>query len=99
MMPSKDKREFGKWWIWVLALIVITGAVGFGMRFAGVAGDRIIFENSYQKAAADADRTATLEAELAQINALLRSNTLTEIERADLEAQRAAITVQLERQN
>lgn len=98
-MIEQEKRYFAGWWLWVLLLIVITCAVGFGLRFTGVVGERIIFENSYQKHSADQAKKNTLEAELAGINSRLRSGGLNETQRADLEAQKRAIEFQLNRMN
>lgn len=98
-MIEKEKKYFAGWWLWVLLLIVITSVVGFGLRFTGVVGERIIFENSYQKDAADNAKRDMLEAELVGINARLRSGVLNETQRADLEANKAAVQFQLNKGN
>lgn len=94
-MIDQEKREFGKWWLWVLLLVMITAIAGFALRGAGVFGGRIIFENSYQKHSADNARRSALEAELVGINTRLQSGDLTETQRSDLKAQRAAVQFQL----
>ena len=91
---DKDKKEFGKWWVWVLMLVVLTVVVGAGLRFAGVFGERKVFENSYQYKAARRSEIATYEAQLAEIARKMTSN-LDEETRANYEAQAAAIRIQL----
>lgn len=96
-MIDKDKREFGGWWLWIVFLMLLSVAAFFGLRMAGVFGERIVFENSYQKAASDDDKMRNLRAELASINAQLRRSDLTQQERSSLEAQKAGIEFQLAR--
>ena len=98
-MIDTEKRAFGKWWIWVLALIIISvvalGALRAGGLVFWTAVEREVFEQSYQKTAADTARFNTLNAELVQAEALLRSGTLTETQEADARAQIAGIRAQL----
>lgn len=96
-----EKKAFGKWWIWVLLLVIVSilalGATGFLTRFGSTVAERVIFENSFQRNAAEAERIQQLEAELVGINARLRGGDLSETQRNDLEAQRAAVEFQLNR--
>lgn len=95
-MINSEKREFGGWWLWILLLIIITSFSFFGLRYFGVVGERIIFENSYQKDAAENAKRNMLEAELAGINSRLSSSSsLTEIELDDLKSQKRAVQYQL----
>lgn len=98
-MVDNEKRNFAKWWLWVLMLIAITVVCGFGLRAAGVFGERIVFENSYQKYSSDKARRSALEAELAGIDARLSSGGLTDVQRNDLQAQRAGVEFQLNKGN
>lgn len=98
-MIDQDKKWFGGWWLWILLLIIVTSVAGFGLRYAGIFGERIIFENSYQKHSADDARQSGLEAELVGITARLRAGGLTQSQQADLEAQKASVTYQLNRSN
>lgn len=93
-MIEKEKQYFAGWWIWILLLIFLTGMTIFGLRYFGVVGERIIFDNSYQKFSSENAKRDTLEAELAGINARL-SGSLTETQREDLMAQKRAVTFQL----
>lgn len=96
-MIDKEKREFGGWWIYILLLLLISAAAFWGLRAAGVFGERVVFENSYQKAASDSDKIRGLRAELEGINAQLRRTDLTQSQRADLQAKKAGIQYQLNR--
>lgn len=93
-MIEQEKRYFAGWWIWILLLVFLTGVAGFGLRYFGVVGERIIFENSYQKSASENAKRDSLEAELVGINSRL-SGSLTETQREDLMAQKRAVTFQL----
>lgn len=97
-MIDTEKRAFGAWWLWVLLLVIVTGVVAMGLRVAGVATERVIFENSYQKSAGDTARLNTMRAELVAIEARLRSGNLDEVQRSDLEAQAAGVRFQLNSQ-
>ena len=94
-----EKLEFGGWWIWILALLIISVIAMMGLRAAGMIGgvwlERKVFEQSYQKQAGDAERLATFQAQLAEINARL-SGELDVATRQSLLAQRAALNVQIQ---
>lgn len=94
-----EKKEFAGWWLWVLLLVIVSiGALsitGFGSRFLSVTADRVIFENSYQKSAADKAKQSALQSQLSEIEARLRSSNLTDEMRVDLEAQASGMRVQL----
>lgn len=92
---EEDKKYFASWWIWILAFIILTSAVGFGLKYAGVIGERVIFENSFQYKEARKTEISTFKATLAEIERKLASN-LDENTRANLEAQAAAIRIQLQ---
>lgn len=94
-MIDSEKRAFGGWWLWILLLIVVTVVVFFGLRFTGVVGERIIFEQSFQRQATEDARRDALRAELTAIETRLRSGELSDTQRADLEAQAAGVRYQL----
>lgn len=83
--------------MWVLFLIIITGAVFTFMRFGSVAAERVIFENSYQKQAGDKKQMATWQAQLAKINSELNSGVWADNPKAmsSLKAQKAMLEVQI----
>lgn len=97
-MVNEEKREFGAWWIWVLLLVVIsigvltlTGAAG---KIFGTAVEREVFEQSYQYTAGQKAKIAEFSAQLAEIDRQL-AGSLDENTRQNLEAQAAAIRIQL----
>lgn len=95
---EKEKKYFAGWWMWVFALLVLTGIVIFGLKSVGLIGrtivERKVFENSFQYSEARKTEIATFEAQLAEIDRKLVSN-LDENTRANLEAQAAAIRIHL----
>ncbi len=95
-----EKKEFGKWWIWILLLIIVSisalSVTGYMGKWFGVTMEREIFESSYQKTAADSAKAKAYKAQLAQINVKLNSDTLDSSTRTNLEAQKAMIEVQLQ---
>ena len=92
---DEEKKDFAKWWLWVLLLIAITAIAFGGLKIAGVIGERIVFEQSFQYKEARKTEIATFEAQLAEINRQLASTTLDENVRVNLEAQAASIRIQL----
>lgn len=97
---DEDKKAFGGWFVWLLALfvlaIVVFGIVGAGGKIFSTAVEREVFEQSYQRSAAEEARYNTMKAELTGVETRLRSGgNLTEVQRSDLEAQAAALRVQI----
>lgn len=96
---EKEKKEFGKWWMWVLALTVVTVLIFTAMSYAGIFGktviERKVFENSYQYHAGQEARMNILEAQLEEINRQLTNTELDQTSRTDLESKAAAIRIQL----
>lgn len=97
---DSEKKEFARWWLWVLLLVVLSALVFGGLHYAGVLGhtvvEREVFENSYQRSAGTKQQIATFEAELARLRARLNNPNLSEGTRAEIEAQIAAIEIQLD---
>lgn len=98
-MIDKEKRDFGKWWVWVLFLTVISALTFFTLSAVGLIGQtaiqREVFEQSYQRSAAEDAKLATFKAERIAIQAQLRRSDLGPSLRADYEAQLAAINFQI----
>lgn len=92
---EQGKKYFAGWWFWVLLLVVATTFVFGGLRIAGVIGERVIFEQSFQYKEARKTEIATFEAQLAEIDRKLSYASLDENVRVNLEAQAAAIRIQL----
>ncbi len=95
---EKEKKYVAGWWLWILLLVVVSfmvlGTLNMFGLFGRTVGERIIFENSYQKHSADKAKRNRLEAELMGIDSRLRGN-VSETIRANLEAQRSAVLFQL----
>ena len=94
---ESEKKYFGGWWIWVLFLSIITGAVLTGLNYAGIIGttvvERVVFENSYQKHAADKTAISTYQAQLAVLRGRLGNPNLDAGARAEINAQIDSITI------
>lgn len=93
------RSELGRWWIYVLALVVVSMPVLAVLNYAGVIGDtvveRVVFENSFQYSEARKSEIATYSAQLAEIDAQLANPSLDDQTRNALMAQRSAINVRL----
>lgn len=94
-----ERREFGKWWMWVLGLVVLSGLILTLLGYAGVftqtVVERKVFEESFQYSEARKSEIATYEAQLAEINSQLADPALDENTRRSLTAQKSAISVRL----
>lgn len=84
-------KMFGIWAGILIALVLLA----FVLNFAGVLGERIIFENSFQYQEARKSAITTYEAELEQIRVQLMRTDLDDNTRANLQAQEASIRVLL----
>ncbi len=98
-MFDSEKRDVGKWWMFIMLLLVVSGVILGGIRFLGLYGgtvaERVIFENSYQYSEARKREIATYEATLAELRAQLARPNLTPSTRAQIEVQMSAVTIQL----
>lgn len=99
-MIDKDKRYLGGWWVWVTGLILLSVTVFWVANAVGLIGQtavqREVFERSYQRQAGDAAKLSTFEAERAAIQSQLRRSDISPAQRADYEAQLAAINIQIQ---
>lgn len=89
---DREKKEFGKWFMWILCLLVVAIIVFGGLNFLGVFSERIVFKNSFQYKEARNTAIVTYQAQLAEINRLL-SGTMPQQTRNDLEAQAASLRI------
>ena len=92
---EQGKKYFAGWWFWVLLLLVITAIIFGGLRLAGVIGERVVFEQSFQYKEARKTEIATFEAQLAELERNLMSTSLDETTRTNFKAQASAIRIQL----
>ncbi len=80
-------------------LVIFLSVLGFGLNSVGLIGrtavEREVFEQSYQRSAAQEARFNTMNAELTAVQARLAAGSLTDVQRADLQAQAAALTIQI----
>jgi len=99
----QERKEFRLWGLstlWLTALFfIVLGVIVFALNSAGVIGrtivERAVFEQSYQRSAAEEARLNTFTAELAGIEARLGAGNLTDVQRDDLSAQAAALRIQI----
>ena len=92
-----EKKELGKWWVWILLLVVFTiivlSVIGYFGKVTSTVIERKVFEESYQKQAGDSQRLRTYKAQLAEINSKLH---LADINtKQSLEAQASMLRVQI----
>lgn len=95
MKMDQDKIEVGRWWVWVTVLIAFSVIVFGILNFAGVIGERFIFENSFQYQESRNTAITTYESQLAELEGDLRKPNLTPAEIAGIESQIKAITIRL----
>lgn len=97
MIPTKGAVL--KWWMFGLALVVLSAIVLGGLSAAGVIFqtevERRTFERSYQKKAGDKQKISIWESQLAEINSQLADPKLDPAIAQNLKAQRAALRVRL----
>ena len=94
-MVDEEKRELGKWWLWVLGLVAITiivlSTMGYMGKLTGTFVERKVFEQSYQRSEGLRSQLLTWEAQLASINSQLVSKP----NNVNLQAQKAMLEVQI----
>ena len=96
---DSEKKDFGKWWIWILLLTIVSIVAFTGLNYVGLIGgtivERKVFENSFQYSEARKMEIATFEAQLTEIEHKLSSDSIDSETRENLEAQAAGIRIQL----
>ncbi len=94
---TEEKRELGKWWIWILGLLILSilvlNALGMLSKFGSVFVEKKVFEQSYQRSEGLKSRIATYEAQLASINSQLL--TATADTKNQLLSQKAMLEIQI----
>ena len=97
---NTDRKEFGKWWLWVLILVVLAVIVFSGLRYAGIVTgtvvEREVFEQSYQRTEGLKQQIATWEAQIAELEGKLLNPKLDEDTKTNINAQISAIRVRLD---
>lgn len=92
-------REWLKLLFGIAGILTFFAIVFFILNSAGLIGqtvvEREVFKRSYQYKEARTSAIATMEAQLAEIEVRLMSDSLPESTRAELEAQRSFINIQL----
>ena len=98
-MIDSEKRDLGKWWVWILGLVLFSIIALSVLRYVGILGQTIIerevFEQSYQKQAGDNQRNKAYRAQLAEINSRLLNPNLDVDLRNQLESQKAMLNIQI----
>lgn len=67
-------KVYSKGMGYVVLTILILSIVGGGLRFAGVFGERVVFENSFQYKEGAKQRAAVLEAQILQLDVDIYNN-------------------------
>lgn len=67
-------KDYSKGMGYLILTIVVLAIVGGGLRFAGVFGERIVFENSFQYKEGMRQRANVLEAQIAEIEINIMRN-------------------------
>jgi len=92
-----EKKYLGGWWVWVLCLLVGTSIIFASLSYVGIIGktivERKVFEQSYQKKAADEDALSIYDAQIVILRRRLRAEDLTRPERNEIQAQIDSITI------
>lgn len=98
-VKDEEKKEFGRWWMWLILLIAGAGIVftllGYAGKVGGTIVERKVFENSYQRSESLKSREAAYEAQLAQIDSRLAYCDPESDLYAELSAQKAMLQVQI----
>lgn len=85
-------KEYSKIMGYVVLTVLILALVGGGLRIAGVFGERVVFENSFQYKKGMESRALVLEAQIAEVD----MNIIKNPDMADsLRAQRKVLEIQL----
>lgn len=93
-----EKREFAGWWFFVLALLVLSVPVLWGLNSAGLflgkKVERAVLVNSHQYIEGMAQRGALLQSNIAEAEAVLAGTSDSEV-RKNIQSQLSALRAQL----
>lgn len=96
---DQERKEFGKWWVWGLFLLVISIVVltvlSYGGIFTKTVVERKVFEQSYQRSEALKSQIATDEAVIAEIEGKLLNPNLDNNTKYNLKAQMSAARIRI----
>lgn len=86
-------KEYSKFMGYVVLTILILALVGGGLKVAGVFGERVVFENSFQYKQGMNSRSLTLQAQIAEVDKNIINNPDMVV---SLRAQRKVLEIQLQ---
>lgn len=86
-------KEYSKVMGYIVMTLVILSLVFGGLRLAGVLGERVAFENSFQYSEGMKSRKIVLQSQIAQIDADIVNNP---DKFSSLQAQRKVLEIQLQ---
>lgn len=86
-------KEYSKIMGYTILTLIVLSAVGAGLRFAGVFGERVVFENSFQYKKGMESRALVLQAQIAEVDMNIYKNPEM---RDQLMAQRKVLEIQLQ---
>ena len=95
---DEERNDFGRWWIWITFLFIFSFVALGAMNYLGIVGqtivEREVFEQSYQYSEARRAEIATYEAQLAELEILLKAESDAQAAE-NTKAQMAAIRVRI----
>ncbi len=95
---EEEKRELGKWWIWILTLlalsVIVFSILGMLGKLGGTFMERKVFEQSYQRSEGLKSQMNTWQAQLASINSQIL-NTTDKDTLTQLKTQKAMLEIQI----
>lgn len=86
-------KEYSKFMGYLVLTILILTLVGGGLKVAGVFGERVVFENSFQYKQGMKSRSLTLQAQIAEVDKNIINNPDMVV---SLRAQRKVLEIQLQ---
>lgn len=94
---DEEKKYIGKWWIWILFLLIISIIVVSILNYVGLIGktfvERKVFEQSYQKSEADKTAKTAYSAQIALLRGKLNNTNLDSGTKAEIKAQLDALMI------
>ena len=94
---DSDKKEVGKWVVWIIVLFIGVVIVFSLINYVGLGVstvvERKVFEQSYQKQAADSDAISAYDAQLTILRRRLRASDITTIKKTEIQGQIDSINI------